>query len=74
MQVLQAFQRYSLLRVWLTPRFVAASGLFQFDRINDRDLGQLGLSGRLIQEQQGLDPPPCRERETLYQFLKSSIL
>ena len=49
---------------------IAESRFLQLDRIDDGDLGQLGLSGGLKQEQQGFDPPPGGERQALDQLLK----
>jgi hypothetical protein len=49
-------------------RFITPVGLFQLDRVNDRDLNQVGLIGRRLEEQEGFGSPLGREGQPLYQF------
>src|SRR3954447_7463488 len=49
-------------------RFITPMGFLQLDRVDDRNLDQVGLTGRRLQEQEGFGPPVGREGQPLYQL------
>jgi hypothetical protein len=48
--------------------FITPMGLFQLDRVDDRNLDQVGLTGRRLQEQEGFGSPVGGEGQPLDQL------